>query len=508
MVYADTPLSYATFLEHVERVAAGFQALGLKRGDRVAILMQNCPQFPIAFFGILRAGGIVTSTSPIYTPREASHQWQDSGIRWLVADRALQPLAEASRSQCPSLKGIIWTDPADYSKPGAARLKKTLAQSRPLRPDSSGCLDWRDFLRARRRPGKDVSRPSDVACLQYTGGTTGVSKGAMLTHHNLALNAVQTCTWLLGEKPRRETFVAALPFFHIYATTCVMISSIHCRGTTVIVPRFELEAVLAAVEKHRPTIYHGVPTMYVAFNHVPNIGSRGFSSVRICMSGGAPLPVSVQQRFESLTGTKLVEGYGLTECSPVTHVNPAGATQAGSIGQLIPGTSARIMDLKTGTHEVPLGEPGELLIKGPQVMKGYWKKPDETARVLEKGWLSTGDIATRDAEGFFRIVDRKKDLILVGGFNVYPREVEEVLFEHPGILEAGVVGVMDDYRGESVKAFVVCKPGITLTEDQVVHHCRQNLAAYKVPRQVEFRDSLPKSGVGKYLRRELRKPGT
>lgn len=508
MVFADNTLSYYTLLEQVERTAAGLQALGLKRGDRVALLMQNCPQFIIAFFGILRAGGIVTSTSPIYTAREASHQWQDSGARFLFADRSLAGVAEAARALCPELKTIIWTEAATYAKAGALQQKRSLAH--PFYPPQKtpDSLNWVDFLRIRRSPAPNRSQPSDVACLQYTGGTTGVSKGAMLTHHNLALNAYQTCNWLLRTKTDHERFVAALPLFHIYATTCVMISAIQCRGSVVILPRFELEPVLQAVKKHRPTIFHGVPTMYVAFNHVPNIADWGFGSLRVCMSGGAPLPISVQQQFESLTGAKLVEGYGLTECSPVTHVNPPGAARAGSVGMPIPGTQARIVDIETGERDLPLGEAGELIIRGPQVMKGYWNKPEETARVLRKGWLHTGDIATCDKDGYYCIVDRTKDLILVGGFNVYPREVEEVLFLHPGILEAGVIGVTDEYRGESVKAFVVCRPGISLTEEEIIAHCRKSLAAYKVPRQVEFRDSLPKSGVGKYLRRELRKSGT
>lgn len=508
MVYADNCLSYYTFLEHVERAAAGLQALGLRRGDRVALLMQNCPQFIIAFFGVLRAGGIVTSTSPIYTAREASHQWQDSGARFLVADRALEGVAESARALCPDLKTIIWTDSSTYSQAGFVHHKRSLA--RPFYPphEAPQSLLWTDFLRIRRHPSPNRCEPSDVACLQYTGGTTGVSKGAMLTHHNLALNAFQTCNWLLGTQCSHERFVAALPLFHIYATTCVMISAIHCRGSVVILPRFELEPVLHAVKKHHPTIFHGVPTMYVAFNHVPNIADWGFGSLRVCMSGGAPLPISVQEKFESLTGAKLVEGYGLTECSPVTHVNPPGGARAGSVGKLIPGTQARIVDIVTGERDLPVGEAGELIIRGPQVMKGYWNKPEETARVLRQGWLHTGDIATCDQDGYYRIVDRTKDLILVGGFNVYPREVEEVLFQHPGILEAGVVGVSDEYRGESVKAFVVCRPGVSVSEDEIIAHCRKNLAAYKVPRLVEFRDSLPKSGVGKYLRRELRKTGT
>ena len=300
--------------------------------------------------------------------------------------------------------------------------------------------------------------------------------------------------------------VAALPMFHIFAMTCVMICAIELGGSVIILPRFELRAALNAIRKYRPTMFHGVPTMYVAFNGVPGVERYGFHSLRMCMSGGAALPVEVRQKFESLTGGKLVEGYGLTETSPVTHVNPpAGSPKVASIGLPIPDTEARIMDLETGTREMPVGEIGEIAIRGPQVMKGYWNKPEETALVLRDGWLYTGDIAKKDADGYFYIVDRKKDMIIAGGFNVYPREVEEVLFECPKVAEAAVIGVPDRYRGETVKAFVVLKPGVTATAEEIIAFCRERLAAYKTPRQVVFRDSLPKSGVGKYLRRELRK---
>ncbi|MBI3868712.1 MAG: long-chain fatty acid--CoA ligase [Verrucomicrobia bacterium] len=507
MIYFGHRIPYSTFLSHVQRVAAGLQALGLRKGDRVALLLPNCPQFFIAYFGVLRAGGIVTATSPIYTPREAIHQWNDAGATILIADALLAPLVNASRPACPQLRRVILTHGAQYTRSGAATLARALRSPKPPGMSHGDPLPWENLLRISRHPQPAGTRPDDVACLQYTGGTTGVSKGAMLTHANLVVNAEQTCEWLTGGQLHGETFVAALPLFHIYATTCVMISAVHSASATIILPRFELEPVLQAVREHRPSLFHGVPTMYVALNTAPDIRRYGFGALRVCMSGGAPLPIAVQQEFETKTGARLVEGYGLTECSPATHVNPPGAPRAGSIGQLVPGTEARIVDLDKGTTEVALGEEGELTIRGPQVMKGYWNKPEETAAVLRDGWLYTGDIAKRDSEGFYYIVDRKKDLILVGGFNVYPREVEEVLFQHPAIQEAGVVGVADAYRGESVKAFVVRKPGASLAEEEVIEYCRKNLAAYKIPRSVEFRDTLPRSGVGKYLRRELRKTG-
>jgi long-chain acyl-CoA synthetase len=347
--------------------------------------------------------------------------------------------------------------------------------------------------------------PSDIACLQYTGGTTGTSKGAMLTHANLTTNAYLATDWLTLGQHGAEVMVAALPFFHVYALTCVMISTIMGGGSVVILPRFELRAVLNVIRKYHPTLFHGVPTMYVAMNHAPHLERYGLNSLRVCMSGGAPLPVEVRDKFEALTGRKLVEGYGLTETSPVTHLNPpTGSPKVGSIGLPIAETEARIVDMDDGERELAVGEIGELIIRGPQVMRGYWNKPEETAHVLRDGWLHTGDIARKDADGYFYIVDRLKDMIIAGGYNIYPREVEEVLFEFPKIREAAVIGVPDSYRGETVKAFVVLQPGTSATAEEIIAFCRGRLAAYKVPRMVVFRDSLPKSSVGKYLRRELR----
>jgi long-chain acyl-CoA synthetase len=332
-----------------------------------------------------------------------------------------------------------------------------------------------------------------------------MSKGAMLTHSNLVTNARQTNAWLTVGANGQETMVAALPLFHIYALTCTMLGSIVSGGTMVILPRFELRAALKVIRKYRPTMFHGVPTMYLAFSGAPNVKHYGFDSLRMCMSGGGPLPIEIKQKFESITGGRLVEGYGLTETSPVTHVNPPnGSTKVGSIGLTVAETEARIMDLETGQREMPVGEVGEIAIRGPQVMQGYWNKAVETAAALRNGWLFTGDIARKDEDGFFYIVDRKKDMIIAGGYKVYPREVEEVLFECPHVKEAVVIGVPDSYRGETVRAFVVLKDAAHATSDEIISWCRKRLAAYKVPREIVFRDSLPKSGVGKYLRRELR----
>ena len=516
MIYFSNRIRYDQLLDQVNRCAAGLQALGVKKGDRVALMLPNCPQFVIAFFGALRAGAIVTATSHIYTAREAGHQWHDSGAETVIVEEGLLNLVEKVRADLPGLKNVIVTGLRDYYPKNFSKLCRSIKTRAEVRKDKTGPtaapqapgsrpLPWRELLRTSRTLRPVSIKPADVACLQYTGGTTGTSKGAMLTHANLAINAQQSRHLLYGTDEGADLMVAALPLFHIYAMSCIMISSVLAGGAFIILPRFELQSALNVIRKYRPTIFHGVPTMYVAFNNAPNVKRYGFHSLRLCTSGGAPLPVEVRQTFEALTGGRLVEGYGLTEASPVTHFNPPnGLPKVGSIGLPVLDTEVRIVDVETGKREMPLGEVGEIVIRGPQVMKGYWKKAAETALVLRNGWLYTGDMARKDEDGYYYIVDRKKDLIIAGGFNIYPREVEEVLFEHPQIKEAVVVGVPDPYRGETVKAFVVLQEGGAASVEEIMAFCRERLAPYKVPRQVVFRDSLPKSGVGKYLRRELK----
>ena len=517
LIYFGGAITYAQLARHVARVAAALHALGVTKGDRVALMMPNCPQFVIAFFAALRAGAIVTATSAMYTAREVEHQWRDAGVKLAIVDRHFQRIIRAVAPQVSTLQHVVRTGLRQYAPAQFARLDRQWHTSpaaapgttagRPHRLRSTGVQshEWTELLEPAGELSDDGPQPSDIACLQYTGGTTGISKGAILTHRNLVTNAAQAMNWLTGGAEREETFVASLPLFHIYALTCVMISSIYMGGCTLLLPRFQLRAALNLIRKYRPTIYHGVPTMYVAFNNTPNVRRYGFDSLRVCMSGGGPLPVEVKQKFEALTGGKLVEGYGLTETSPVTHINPlTGTPRVGSIGLPIADTEARIMDLVEGGREMPVGEIGEIAIRGPQVMQGYWNKPEETAQVLREGWFYTGDVARKDADGFYYNVDRKKDMIIAGGYNIYPREVEEVLFECPKVKEAVVIGVPDGYRGETVKAFIVLKDGMSATAEEVIGFCRGRIANYKIPRLVTFRDSLPKSGVGKYLRRELR----
>jgi long-chain acyl-CoA synthetase len=513
LIYFGTTISYEQLQDQVNRLAAGLQALGVAKGDRVALMMPNCPQFVISYFGALRAGAIVTATSSMYTAREVAHQWNDAGVKVVIADRRLFPVIRPALPHLASAPQIVLTGLRQYFPQPFSRLCSSLQvaadQECPKAPRPATRRPtmhrWEEILGLSAVPSPSGLTTADIACLQYTGGTTGTSKGAMLTHTNLVTNACQALEWLTPGTTGPEVMIAALPLFHIYAMTCVMIASVLAGGSMVILPRFELRATLNAIRKYHPTLFHGVPTMYVAFNNAPNVERYGFKSLRVCMSGGAALPVEVRERFEALTSGKLVEGYGLTEASPVTHINPpTGSPKVGSIGLPLADTVARIVDLDNGEREVAVGEVGEIAIRGPQVMKGYWNKPEETALVLRDGWLYTGDVARKDADGYYYIVDRKKDLIIAGGYNIYPREVEEVLWEYPNILEAAVIGVPDSYRGETVKAFVVLQPGTSATADEIMAFCRERLAAYKVPRLVVFRESLPKSGVGKYLRRALR----
>ena len=345
--------------------------------------------------------------------------------------------------------------------------------------------------------------------MQYTGGTTGVPKGAMLTHRNLMANVHQVLAWAPGLEPGREVMLGVLPFFHVYGMTVSMNFGIALGAKLVLLPRFDIKQVIQAIERHKVTLFPGVPTMYVAFNTFPGIEKRDIRSIKVCISGAAPLPVEVQERFEKLTGAKLVEGYGLSEAAPVTHCNPIyGKRKKGSIGLPLPSVDARVLDPEF--RPLPPGEAGELAVKGPNVMKGYWNRPEESAAALREGWLLTGDIARMDEEGYFYIVDRKKDMIIAGGYNIYPREVEEVLYQHEAVLEAAVAGVPDPYRGETVKAFVVLKDEYKgkVTEKELEAFARERLAPYKVPKLWEFRDELPKTAVGKVLRRVLREEST
>jgi long-chain acyl-CoA synthetase len=507
-IFYGAKLTYRDLNEAADAFAGALASLGVQMGDRVAILLPNMPPFVIAYFGTVRLGAIVVQLNPLLAPAELRAELQDSGATVLVtAEPLLDKATDAARDT--SVRHLIVSSPAAYVPLLMRPVVKLRARPKGEVAIPSGVQthDLEALLHRRRRPPKvDFDPKEQVAVFQYTGGTTGLPKAAMLTHFNLVANAHQINAWVYRLKDGEEVFLCVLPFFHSYGMTVGMNLAIVKAGTMVLLPRFDPAEAAKAIAQHKVTLFPGVPSMYAAVAHSAERGHIDISSVKVCVSGGAPLPIEVHERFVKATGAKLVEGYGLSEASPVTHCNPVwdGENRIGTIGLPLPDTDCKIVDLETGEKELPLGEAGELVIKGPQVMKGYWNRPDETAQTLRGGWLYTGDIAVMDSDGYFRIVDRKKDLVIVGGFNVYPREVEEVLYQHPKVLEAAVVGVHHPLRGEMLKAFVVLKEGEAATETELIAFCRDRLASYKVPREIEFVRELPKSAVGKILRRELR----
>ncbi|NGQ96780.1 long-chain fatty acid--CoA ligase [Brevibacillus sp. SYP-B805] len=483
-------LDYRTLASFVKRFAEGLRQLGIAQGDRVAIMLPNCPQYVVAYYGILQVGGIVVQISPMAVAGELEHYLGDSGAKAIVVFAPLLPVLENVKNARELLGTIV------------VELPPTEAEY----PEH--CVKFEALLACSEMDTPAAVRDADVAVLQYTGGTTGRSKGAMLTHRNLVANAYQSHFVMKRreheEEVEQERILTVIPLFHVYAMTVCMNIAILTGAQMILLPRFDLNEVLATIKETRPTLFPGVPTMYVAVNSHPQAVAYGISSIRLCVSGSAPLPVEVIKEFEEKTEGVIIEGYGLSEASPVTHFNPLEKRKPGSIGTVVPLTEARIVDLQEGTTELGPHEYGELVIRGPQVMSGYWNLPEETARTIRDGWLYTGDIAARDEEGYYYIVDRKKDLIIAGGYNIYPREVEEVLYEHPDVQEAVVIGVPDAYRGETVKAVIVLRQGAALTSEEVEAYCREHLAAYKVPRIIEFREALPKTAVGKILRRLLR----
>jgi long-chain acyl-CoA synthetase len=509
-------LTYAEVDDLADRFASGLRTLGVGKGDRVALMMPNTPHFVIAFFGILRAGGVVVQTNPLYTARELANMWKDSGTKVVVTLDIFWPRVEAARPQT-DVEHVVVGDVADYL-PGLLAKLYPIKKKKDLKKEGHWPLaipreEWvhafRDLLRHAPDPGAepDIDPQEDVAVLQYTGGTTGIPKGAMLTHRNLVANTLQTVAWVPGTRPGEERFMAAIPMFHVYGLTAVLLAAVRLGAAMILHPNpREVDKVLKLCSKAEPTLFPGVPTLYIAMLNHPKLAKADLASIRYCISGAAPLPLEVRRRFEEITGGRLVEGYGLTEASPVTHCNPLseGGVVKEGIGIPFPDTEAKVVDIESGTAELPQGEAGELVIRGPQVMKGYWNRQEETARTIRDGWLYTGDIAKVDEDGYFFIVDRKKDMIVASGFNVYPREVEEVLFEHPAVMEAAVIGVPDEYRGETVKAYVVLKEGKAATDEEIRAFCKERLASYKVPRVIEFADELPKTLVGKVLRRALR----
>ena len=509
-IFKGSAITYAEMDELADRLAGALTAMGVKKGTPVGIFMPNSPQFVMAFYAILKAGGIVVATNPLYTAREIEHQMKDSGTEIMLVMSNFYPTIKEVQPKTP-IKKLIVTNIKEYL-PGLLRFLFTLTKEKKdgHRVELGEGDYWlQDLLKQYTptdRPQIEIN-PNDDALYQYSGGTTGISKAAIATHGNLVANTLQIKSWLPSVKVGGETVLMAIPMFHVYGMVAGMSFGIAAASTLVMVPNpRDMGDVLGSISKYRPTIYPGVPAMYNAINNHPDVkaGKVDVSSIKACISGSAPLMRETQATFEELTGGKLVEGYGLSEAPTATHCNPVfGMSKEGSIGIPFPDVDARIISLDDEVTVLETGEIGELVMKGPQVMKGYLNMPTETTNALRDGWLYTGDIAYMDEDGYFFIVDRKKELIKPSGFQVWPREVEEVIAENPKVLEVGVAGIPDAYRGETVKAWVVLKPGETLTVDEVKAWCKEHMAAYKVPTQVEFRDELPKTTIGKVLRREL-----
>ncbi|RJP26425.1 MAG: long-chain fatty acid--CoA ligase [Candidatus Abyssobacteria bacterium SURF_5] len=499
--------TYSELGARVDAFAAALKNLGISQGDRVALMLPTSPQFVIGYFAILKLGAIVVPTNPLYVERELEHQFNDSGAKAVVClDLMFGRIKNIWKKT--KLQYVIITSMAEEMPMIAKvvfkwRLRKQGVKSQV--ENLPGVLWFKDLLKTPPDNITDAASHDDIAMLQYTGGTTGISKGVMLTHRNMVANVDQNVIWRAPDiEPGKNTVLCVLPFFHVYGL-CSMLCYIRVGAAMVLLPRFDVNETLKALHKYRPQLFAAVPTILVAINSHPRLSEYKLDSIKSVNCGAAPLPVEVMEQFEKKTGAVILEGFGMSETSPGLHSNPyLGPHKAGSVGIPMSDTDAKIMDLETGERELPMGEAGELVVRGPQVMKGYWNRPDETAACLRDGWLYTGDIARMDSDGYFYIVDRKKDMIIAGGFNIYPREIDEVLFEHPKVKEAVSVGIPDQYRGETVKAYIVLKDGETATEKEIIDFCRERLTRYKVPTQVEFRPELPKTLVGKILRRALR----
>lgn len=512
LIFFGKKLSYNHLKREVDSFSRALYEIGIRKGDKIALLLPNCPQFAIAYYGALKVGAIITPMNPLYKPEEIKRQLINSEANTIVILDLLYPNFKPIKDET-FVERVIITSIKDYL-PGFKKLLYPLvAKPKPPKIEPFEGLYKFTELVAKYPPSPpkvSINPKEDLATLMYTGGTTGIPKGAMLTHYNLYANALQTRAWLHPERRAYDKVVAVLPWFHIYGQTVALNHPISKAATIIILPRFDVKGVLEAVEKYKATQLPGVPTLYGYLINSPLIKKYDLSSLEACISGAAPLPVEILKKFEEITGGKLREGYGLTETSPVTHCNPIyGKYKPGSIGVPLPETLAAIADINENKL-LPPGEVGEVVISGPQVMKGYYKMPEENKAVFFKYgnriWLRTGDIGKMDEEGYFYIVDRKKDLIKYKGYSVYPREVEEVLYQHPAVLEAAVIGVPDPEVGEQIKAFVVIKDEYKdkVSPEDIINFAKEKLAAYKYPRIVEFRDELPKTAVGKILRRALR----
>ncbi len=509
VLFQGYKITYRQLDDMVNRFAACLHEFGIKKGDSVAILLPNLIPCVAAYYAILRLGAIAVMNNPLYSDRELEHQFNDSASKALIT---LDLLGNRMIDLRPKtqIKQIVYTSIGDYLPFPKNFLFPLVAKKKNLAADvksADNLFKWKDLLAAHppNAPLVELSL-DDVAMYQYTGGTTGVSKGVMLTHGNLSRQVQQVAAWFPTFNKGTEIMLGALPYFHVFGLSTAMNFAIYMGWGQLLVPKPQPEALLETIAKFKPTFAPLVPMMYIGMLNHPNISKVDMTSIKGCFSGSAPLPLEVIKEFEQKTGAVIVEGFGLTESTPVTHINPfaGGKRKVGSIGVPISDTQCRIVDIDDGETDVATGETGELLVKGPQVMKGYHNKPEETTATLTDGWLHTGDIGKMDEEGYFYIVDRKKDMIISGGYNVYPRDIEEVFYQHPQVLEATAIGVPHPTRGEQVKVFVVLKEGETATLEELIEFCKDKLAAYKLPTEIEFRVELPKSNVGKILKKELR----
>ncbi|QDI90532.1 long-chain fatty acid--CoA ligase [Salicibibacter halophilus] len=479
LTFGELTYTYEELNNNIQRVASGLSKRGVKKGDRVALMLPNCPQYPASYFAVLSLGATVVQVNPMYKPPELLHVLNDSNVSAIIMLDDLQPVFEAIQKET-SVQTVI-----EVSLKGPSHFDALL--------NDEG-----------EAPRAAIDPKEDVAVIQYTGGTTGRSKGAMLTHYNLVANTLQSSATQVSKNEEQERVLSIAPLFHVYGMTSAMNLTLYRGGNMILVPRFDVEEVVQIIERLKPTGFPGVPTMYMALLQYYKEREFDLSSLNILTSGSAPLPVEVINTFNSITGANVAEGFGLSEASPVTHRNPVdGLQKTGSIGITLPNTEAKIVDIATGEEELSTGEVGEMIIRGPQIMKGYYGLPEETAQTLRNGWLYTGDLANVDEDGYYFIVGRKKELILASGFNVYPIEVEDVIYRHPAVQEAAVIGVPDPYRGETVKAVVVKHEGAELTEEELIDFCKESLSNYKVPKLVSYVDELPKTAVGKILKRQL-----
>jgi long-chain acyl-CoA synthetase len=508
LLFYGKKIVYSELDALANRFARALAGLGVRKGDRVALMLPNTPQMVIAYYGALRLGAVAVPTNPLYHEHELEVQLKDSGAETLVAVDLFHPVISPVLPRT-SVRHLILCGIKDFLPfplnvlyPLKARIDKQWVSVQRVPP----VYDFMDLIRDEPAAAVDAAvSPDDTALLQYTGGTTGVPKGAVLTHRNLVVNAVQSRAWLTLRNEGEAVILGVIPFFHVYGMTTAMNLGILIGAELLLLPKFHTKEVIQFIQKFKAEIFPGIQAMYLAIGNYPKIRKYDLTSLKVAISGAGPLMHEVQERFEHLTKARIIEGYGLSEASPVTHANPIfGKRKIGSIGLPWPDTESRIVDIETGEETLPVGEAGELVIRGPQVMKEYWNRPEETAYALRGGWLHTGDIATMDEDGYFFIVDRIKDMIKTVGENVYPREVEEMLFTHPKVKEAVVVGIPQEFLGEEIKAYIVLKEGETATAEEIIQFCRQQLSKFKVPKEVEFRDQLPKTLVGKVLRRVLR----